>query len=73
MPCAARLSATRRPDRSETSRYRHVYAGIERRAGTSQENPMASEDFAREVSDAILRAKTAISRGPPASHRQRAG
>jgi NAD(P)-dependent dehydrogenase (short-subunit alcohol dehydrogenase family) len=36
------------------SRYRAVYDGIQRRAGASQNKPMASEDFAREVSAAIL-------------------
>jgi NAD(P)-dependent dehydrogenase (short-subunit alcohol dehydrogenase family) len=40
--------------RSEGSRYRPVYAGIEKRAGTSQNKPMAAEDFAREVAQAIL-------------------
>lgn len=40
--------------RQESSRYRAAYAGIEKRAGTSQDKPMAAEDFAREVADAIL-------------------
>jgi NAD(P)-dependent dehydrogenase (short-subunit alcohol dehydrogenase family) len=39
---------------SESSRYRPVYSGIQRRAGVSQDKPMKAEDFAREVSDAIL-------------------
>jgi short-subunit dehydrogenase len=39
---------------SQSSRYQPVYAGIQRRAGASQENPMSAEDFAREVSTAIL-------------------
>jgi NAD(P)-dependent dehydrogenase (short-subunit alcohol dehydrogenase family) len=38
----------------ETSLYRPAYEGIRRRAGASQDKPMRSEDFAREVSDAIL-------------------
>ena len=33
--------------RSETSRYRRVYAGIEKRAYASQDNPMEAEEFAR--------------------------
>lgn len=39
---------------SDSSRYRHAYPGIRKRAGVSQERPMATEVFAREVSDAIL-------------------
>jgi NAD(P)-dependent dehydrogenase (short-subunit alcohol dehydrogenase family) len=35
--------------RSESSRYRRVYAGIEKRAYASQDNPMPAEDFAREL------------------------
>jgi NAD(P)-dependent dehydrogenase (short-subunit alcohol dehydrogenase family) len=38
----------------ESSRYRAVYDSIQRRAGASQNKAMASEDFAREVSDAML-------------------
>jgi NAD(P)-dependent dehydrogenase (short-subunit alcohol dehydrogenase family) len=38
----------------DASRYRPVYDGIRRRAAASQENPMAAEDFAREVATAIL-------------------
>jgi NAD(P)-dependent dehydrogenase (short-subunit alcohol dehydrogenase family) len=39
---------------SETSRYRAVHDGIQRRARSSQQKPMAAEEFARVVSDAIL-------------------
>jgi NAD(P)-dependent dehydrogenase (short-subunit alcohol dehydrogenase family) len=39
---------------SEASNYRWVSEGIKRRAGASQENPTATEDFAREVCTAIL-------------------
>ena len=35
--------------RSETSRYHRVYDGIKKRAYASQDNPMAAEDFAREL------------------------
>jgi NAD(P)-dependent dehydrogenase (short-subunit alcohol dehydrogenase family) len=35
--------------KSERSRYREAYAGIEKRARASQENPMPAEDFAREL------------------------
>jgi len=35
--------------RSESSRYHRVYAGIEKRAYASQDNPMPAEDFAREL------------------------
>jgi short-subunit dehydrogenase len=35
--------------RSETSRYNKVYDGIRKRAYASQDNPMPTEDFAREV------------------------
>ena len=35
--------------RSETSRYRRVYAGIEKRAYASQNDPMPAEEFAREL------------------------
>jgi NAD(P)-dependent dehydrogenase (short-subunit alcohol dehydrogenase family) len=35
--------------RSERSRYRRVYAGIEKRAYASQQDPMPAEDFAREL------------------------
>ena len=35
--------------RAERSRYREVYAGIEKRANASQQNPMPAEDFAREL------------------------
>jgi NADP-dependent 3-hydroxy acid dehydrogenase YdfG len=34
---------------SETSRYHRVYDGIKKRAYASQDNPMAAEDFAREL------------------------
>lgn len=35
--------------RSDSSRYHRVYAGIEKRAYASQDNPMLAEDFAREL------------------------
>ena len=35
--------------RSETSRYHRAYAGIEKRAYASQDNPMEAEEFAREL------------------------
>jgi NAD(P)-dependent dehydrogenase (short-subunit alcohol dehydrogenase family) len=35
--------------KSERSRYREAYAGIEKRARASQENPMPAEEFAREL------------------------
>lgn len=35
--------------RSDSSRYHRVYAGIEKRAYASQDNPMPAEDFAREL------------------------
>jgi NAD(P)-dependent dehydrogenase (short-subunit alcohol dehydrogenase family) len=35
--------------RSESSRYHRTYAGIEKRAYASQDNPMLAEDFAREL------------------------
>jgi NAD(P)-dependent dehydrogenase (short-subunit alcohol dehydrogenase family) len=35
--------------RAESSRYRGVYAGIEKRAYASQSGPMPAEDFAREL------------------------
>jgi NAD(P)-dependent dehydrogenase (short-subunit alcohol dehydrogenase family) len=38
----------------ESSRYRPVYAGIQKRAGASQDRPMAAESFARGVVVAIL-------------------
>ncbi|HEX6243317.1 MAG TPA: SDR family oxidoreductase [Polyangiales bacterium] len=39
---------------SDASRYRAVAGGIEKRAQTSQDRPMETSDFAREVSDALL-------------------
>lgn len=38
----------------DSSRYRAVADGIEKRARTSQEQPMETADFAREVCDALL-------------------
>jgi NAD(P)-dependent dehydrogenase (short-subunit alcohol dehydrogenase family) len=35
--------------RAPSSRYREVYAGIEKRANASQQNPMPAEEFAREL------------------------
>jgi NAD(P)-dependent dehydrogenase (short-subunit alcohol dehydrogenase family) len=35
--------------RGETSRYKRVYEGIRKRAFASQDNPMPTEDFAREL------------------------
>ncbi len=35
--------------RAESSRYRAAYAGIEKRAHASQDNPMPAEDFAKEL------------------------
>jgi NAD(P)-dependent dehydrogenase (short-subunit alcohol dehydrogenase family) len=35
--------------RAETSRYSRTYAGIQKRAYASQDNPMPAEDFAREL------------------------
>jgi NADP-dependent 3-hydroxy acid dehydrogenase YdfG len=40
--------------RAEASRYRHAYPGIEKRAYASQDNPMAAEDFARELVTLVL-------------------
>jgi NAD(P)-dependent dehydrogenase (short-subunit alcohol dehydrogenase family) len=43
--------------RAPSSLYRAVYAGIVRRAHTSQEKPMPAEAFARKVADAVLAAR----------------
>lgn len=40
--------------RSTSSRYHRVYDGIEKRAYASQNNPMAAEDFARELVTQML-------------------
>jgi NADP-dependent 3-hydroxy acid dehydrogenase YdfG len=40
--------------RTPTSRYRAVYAGIEKRAYASQDNPMEAEDFARQLIPLVL-------------------
>jgi len=37
--------------RAPSSRYRNAYQGIVKRANTSQDNPMLTEDFARELVD----------------------
>ncbi len=43
----------------ESSRYRPVFAGIQKRAGASQDRPMSAESFAREVVSAVLAEKPA--------------
>lgn len=40
--------------RAEASRYRQAYAGLEKRAYASQDNPMEAEDFARELLALVL-------------------